>query len=250
MKRVDSIEITVTVGDQSGFRPSPSGGYRAPGAAPLGSVIMTDGAVALWIHGGGWYSRETNDVSWLERLGLHVVHARFRLSGEALWPAQLDDVRAEARAARVAGAPFIVAGDSSGGHLALHLGLRGIDRPGDVDAIMAFEPPVDPLAEDWPRARAEGNPWDRLLGHVPAPGDAATRDCTVTTHVGVGTPVLLLHGLDDTAVPPTQSLDLAAALSRAGHRVHTLITDGDHGELEFTRPDIHESVRHFLERTV
>lgn len=211
---------------------------------------MTREAVVLWLHGGGWYSRETSDVSWLERLGLHVVPAQYRLSGEALWPAQLDDVRAAARAARVAGAPFIVAGDSSGGHLALHLGLRGIDRPGDVDAVMAFEPPIDPLAEDWPRARAEGNPWHRLLGHVPAPGDAATRDCTVTTHVGGATPVLLLHGLDDTAVPPTQSLDLAAALCRAGHRVHALTTDGGHGELDFTRGDILGFVRQFLDRIV
>ncbi len=119
---------------------------------------MADKAVTLWMHGGGWYSRETSDVSWLELLGLTVIHARFRLSGEANWPAQLEDLRAEARAARMAGVPLIVAGDSSGGHLALHLGLRGVDRPGDVDAIMAFEPPVDPLAGDWPRTRVEGNP--------------------------------------------------------------------------------------------
>jgi acetyl esterase len=211
---------------------------------------MIGETVVLWIHGGGWYSRETNDVSWLERLGLRVVHARFRLSGEARWPAQLDDLRAEAAAARVPGVPFIVAGDSSGGHLALQLGLRGIHRPGDVDAIMAFEPPVNPFAEDWPRTRAEGNPWHRLLGHLPAPGDAATRDCTVTTHIGAGTPVLLLHGIDDTAVPPTQTLDLAAALCRSGHRVHTLITDGAHGELEFTRGDIAAFVRQFVETVV
>src|SRR2546421_3373075 len=177
---------------------------------------MGDRAVVLWRHGGGWYSREPSDVSWLERLGLRVVHARFRLSGEARWPAQLDDLRAEARAARMPGAPFIVGGDSSGGHLALQLGLRGIDRPGDVDAIIALEPPIDPLAADWPRTQVEGNPWHRLLGHLPTPGDTATRDCTITTHIGSGTPVLLLHGLDDTAVPPTQSLDLAAALCRAG----------------------------------
>jgi acetyl esterase len=207
---------------------------------------MANGPVVLWIHGGGWYSRETSDVSWLEGLGARLIHARFRLSGEALWPAQLDDLRSEARAARAPDSPFIVAGDSSGGHLALHLGLRGIERPGDVDAIMALEPPVDPLAGDWPRARAEGNPWDRLLGHRPAPGDAATRDCTVTTHLGTGTPVLLLHGLDDTAVPPTQSLDLAAALFRAGHRVHAMTTDGGHGELELSRSDVIEFVRQFL----
>ena len=36
-------------------------------------------------------------------------------------------------------------------------------------AIMALEPPVDPLAADWPRARAEGNPWNRLLGRAQCP---------------------------------------------------------------------------------
>ncbi|WP_433318656.1 hypothetical protein [Micromonospora chersina] len=41
---------------------------------------------------------------------------------------------------------------------------------------------------------------------------------------------------------------LAAALCRAGHRVHTLTTDGDHGELQFTRGDIIEFVRQFLDR--
>ncbi|WP_213000958.1 alpha/beta hydrolase [Winogradskya consettensis] len=207
---------------------------------------MVNQAVVLWIHGGGWHSREASDASWLEGLGVRLVHARFRLSGEARWPAQLEDLRSEARAARVPGSPFIVAGDSSGGHLALQLGLRGVERPGDVDAIMALEPPVDPLAADWPRARAEGNPWDRLLGHLPAPGDTATRDCTVTTHIGTGTPVLLLHGLDDTVIPPTQGLDLAAALLRAGHRVHAMTTAGGHGELDFGRSDITEFVRQFL----
>jgi acetyl esterase len=211
---------------------------------------MVDKAVVLWMHGGGWYSRETVDVSGLERLGLRVVHARFRLSGEATWPAQLEDLRAEARAARLAGVPFVVAGDSSGGHLALHLGLRGVDRPGDVDAIVAFEPPVDPLAADWPRARVDGNPWHGLLGHLPAAGDTATHDCTVTTHVGTGTPVLLVHGADDTAVPPTQSLDLAAALCRAGHPVRVMVTDGGHGELELGRTDITEFVRRFLQKTL
>lgn len=211
---------------------------------------MADEAVALWMHGGGWYSREAGDVSWLERLGPRVVHARFRLSSEARWPAQLEDLRAEARAARVPGVPLIVAGDSSGGHLALHLGLRGVDRPGDVDAILAFEPPVDPLAADWPRARVDGNPWHRLLGHLPTSGDPVTRDCTVTTHVGTGTPVLLVHGADDTAVPPTQSLDLASALSRAGHRVATMVTDGGHGELQLRRTDIFEFVRRFLQKTL
>lgn len=152
---------------------------------------MGDSAVVLWVHGGGWYSRDSTDVSLFEVLGMRVVHARYRLSGEATWPAQLDDLRAEARAARVPGVPLIVAGASSGAHLALHVGLRGVDRPGDVDAVLAFEPPVDPLAPDWPRARVEGNPWHQLLGHVPAPGDASpTRSEGDRHQKSAGPPVL------------------------------------------------------------
>ncbi|MFR9777447.1 alpha/beta hydrolase fold domain-containing protein [Micromonospora sp. MS34] len=207
---------------------------------------MGDGAVVLWVHGGGWHSREDTDVSLFENLGLRLVHARYRLSGEATWPAQLDDLRAEARAALVPGIPLVVAGASAGGHLALHLGLRGVDRPGDVDAVLAFEPPVDPLAPDWPRARAEGNPWHQLLGHVPAPGDAGTLDCAVTSHLGAGTPVLLAHGANDLAVPPTQTLGLATALLAAGHPTQLMITDTGHGQLDLHRPDVGAFVQRFL----
>ncbi|MET7808809.1 hypothetical protein [Micromonospora chersina] len=45
----------------------------------------------------------------------------------------------------------------------------------------------------------------------------------------------------------TQSLDLAAARCRAGHRVHTLTTDGGRGDLGFSRG---EFVRQFLDRIV
>ncbi|MER7456377.1 alpha/beta hydrolase [Micromonospora sp. NPDC126480] len=207
---------------------------------------MLDGAVLLWVHGGGWHSRDITDVSLFADLGLRVVHARYRLSGEATWPAQLDDVRAAARAARAPGRPLLIAGDSAGAHLALHVGLRGVDAPGDVTGVVALEPPVDPLAADWPRGRSEGNPWHQLLGHRPAPGDPATLDCTVTTHVGNGTPVLLVHGLDDAAVPATQSLDLATALIGAGHRVHVTVTDGEHGALDLRRPDLAAAVGRFL----
>jgi acetyl esterase len=204
--------------------------------------------VLLWVHGGGWHSRDSTDVSLFDRLGLRVVAARYRLTGEATWPAQLDDVRAEARRARAPGVPLVVAGDSAGAHLALHVGLRGVDHPGDVDAVVALEPAADPLAADWPRARTEGNPWQRLLGHMPAADDPATRDSMVAPFAGSGTPVLLVHGSDDTAVPATQTLNLAAALLAAGHPVHTLVTDGAHGELDLTRPDITETIRRFLAR--
>ncbi|MGW5672878.1 alpha/beta hydrolase [Micromonospora sp. NPDC003776] len=53
---------------------------------------MTERGVLLWIHGGGWRARSTEDGAALAPLGLRVVPATYRLVDEARWPAQLDDI--------------------------------------------------------------------------------------------------------------------------------------------------------------
>ncbi|MDQ7905014.1 alpha/beta hydrolase [Phytohabitans sp. ZYX-F-186] len=215
---------------------------------------MTERGVVLWLPGGGWRGWSTEDGAALAGHGLTVVPGRYRLSHQAPWPAQLADVRAAAHEplarARSAGVPFLVAGDSAGGHLALQLGLRGVAEPGDVDAVLAFWPPVDPLADDWLRAlrttRSGDNPWRDLLGHEPAAGDPLTVDAIPLSHVGNQVPVLVVHGLHDTAVPVSQTAALVSALLRAGHPVHSLITHGGHA-LRLDRPDIAAVVAAFLD---
>ncbi|SBT50047.1 alpha/beta hydrolase [Micromonospora narathiwatensis] len=209
---------------------------------------MTPRAVLLWIHGGGWRARYHEDGAALAPLGLRVVAATYRFVAEARWPAQLDDVRAAARAARSAagGLPLLVGGDSAGGMLALHLALRGVDRPGDVAAALAYWAPVDPLDPRYRRLRAHDDPWTDLLGHPPATGDPATVDATVATHLGSGVPVLLVHGREDAAVPAGQSLALSGQLLAAGHPVHCWITHGGHA-LDLARPDIRAVTAAFLD---
>lgn len=198
----------------------------------------------LWIHGGGWHSYDETDTTFFTSLGFDVVHARYRLSGEAQWPAQLCDVMDAAADLSALTSPFMVAGDSAGAHLALHVGLRMPSAAG----VLAFEAPVDPLAPNWTRANTDNpnNPWQKLLGHVPTPGDPATADVTVTSHVGNGVPVFIWHANGDVAVPPGQALLLAEALLSAGHPVHLSLVDGTHGALDFSRPDIQAAVRRFL----
>lgn len=209
---------------------------------------MTERGVLLWIHGGGWRARSTEDGAALAPLGLRVVPATYRLVDEARWPAQLDDVRAAARAARAAadGLPLLVGGDSAGGTLALHLALRGVDRPGDVAAALAYWAPVDPLDPEYRRLRAHDDPWAGLLGHAPAAGDPATVDATVATHLGARVPVLLVHGREDAAVPAGQALDLAHRLLAAGHPAHAWLTHGGHA-LDLARPDIRAVTAAFLD---
>ncbi|MFR9778700.1 alpha/beta hydrolase [Micromonospora sp. MS34] len=209
---------------------------------------MTERAVLLWIHGGGWRARSTEDGAALAPLGLRVMAATYRFAHEARWPAQLDDVRAAARAARVAadGLPLLVGGDSAGAMLALHLALRGVDRPGDVAAALAYWAPVDPLDPEFRRLRPHDDPWTDLLGHRPAEGDPATVDATVATHLGSGVPVLLVHGREDVAVPAGQSVDLARRLLAAGHPAHAWVTHGGHA-LDLARPDIQAVTAAFLD---
>ncbi|MGR6321698.1 alpha/beta hydrolase [Micromonospora soli] len=209
---------------------------------------MTERAVLLWIHGGGWRGRYHEDGAALAPLGLRVVAATYRFVDEARWPAQLDDVRAAARAARMAadGLPLLVGGDSAGGMLALHLALRGVDRPGDVAAALAYWAPLDPLDPEYRRLRADDDPWAGLLGRPPAAGDPATVDATVATHLGSGVPVLLVHGREDRSVPAGQSVDLARRLLVAGHPVHAWLTHGGHA-LDLARPDIRAVTAAFLD---
>ncbi|SIN16104.1 alpha/beta hydrolase [Micromonospora cremea] len=207
---------------------------------------MTERAVLLWIHGGGWRGQASEDGAALAGHGLRVVPARYRLAHEAHWPAQLTDVREEARRARDDGRPLLVGGDSAGAMLALQAGLRGIDRPDDVTGVLAYWPPVDPLDPEWVRLRDGNDPWVDLLGHPPAAGDPATVDATVGTHVGNRVPVLLVHGTADRSVPVSQTVRLTGALLAAGHPVHSWVTDGGHA-LELDRPDLRAVAAAFLD---
>lgn len=104
------------------YRPRPSR------ASPL--------PVVLRLHGGGWRSGDKTDLRALDermaRRGLLVVSANYRLSDEAIFPAQLDDARAavswiEQHAAAYGGDArrLSVWGHSAGGHLAALLGTTG-----------------------------------------------------------------------------------------------------------------------------
>lgn len=102
--------------------------------------------VVVWIHGGGWKSGSRLPiparVSNLCSMGYAVASVDYRLTGVALWPAQIQDVKGAVRWLRAhAGvygldpARFASWGDSAGAHLASMLGLSG-----GVSTITASSP--------------------------------------------------------------------------------------------------------------
>jgi acetyl esterase/lipase len=137
----------------------------APGPRPLELDLYAPGAAApviVFLHGGGWRlgTRAVFCPTWrhwspdpFQRLvaaGFAVASVDYRLSGEAVFPAQLHDVRAAARwlhtrAAElgVDAARIVVWGESAGGHLAALLGLTAeapdvaCGEPGDPGSRVA-----------------------------------------------------------------------------------------------------------------
>lgn len=90
--------------------------------------------LVLWIHGGGWQSGTYNNSAGaalpLLNDGVAVASTRYRLSGEAIFPAQIHDVKGAVRFLRANAGTFQLDpsrfgswGSSAGGHLSALLAM-------------------------------------------------------------------------------------------------------------------------------
>jgi acetyl esterase/lipase len=203
--------------------------------------------VALFLHGGGWRlgSRRSGGPAFpghslferVARTGIAVASADYRLTGEAVWPAQLSDAKAAVRWLRVRAGELGVDGDriaawgeSAGGHLAELLGLVadpalegdvGMTGPSSaVVAVAAWYAPSDvaAVATDTGADPADATTREaQLLGAAPSSVPDVAAQASPVTYARAGVPpFLLLHGRADRFVPCVQSERLAAALTGAG----------------------------------
>jgi acetyl esterase/lipase len=188
--------------------------------------------VVVFVHGGAWRTGLRDDLgprfrAWrpgpFERLvqeGFAVACPSYRLSGEAPYPAQLDDLTAalgwlRARSGELGldADRFVTWGESAGGHLAALLALTA--RPA-VSGCVAWYAPAD-LATTAPDPADPHTPEAALLGAAPAAVPELARAASPVAHATADAPpFLILHGTEDSVVPPAQSEALAAALGAAG----------------------------------
>ena len=207
--------------------------------------------VILFVHGGGWRlgTREVfvptlrdwrpNPFHRLVAAGFAVASVDYRLSGEAVFPAQLDDIAASLRFLRNRGgelgidATRVVAwGESAGAHLAALLGLTE-----QVAGVVDWYGPADltTLAEQAPpnAIAAPGGPDTREAQLIGAPvedaPELARRASPVTYLHADAPPFHIAHGDADRFVPVGQSRQLTAALRDAGIEVEfTEVPGADH----------------------
>lgn len=192
--------------------------------------------VVLELHGGGWMRgtrREFipgfSDAETFDRItaaGFAVVAADYRLSGEARFPAQLDDVRSALRwlagnAAAHGCDPgrIVLWGSSAGGTLAA---LAGLEPDASVRGVVDWFGPSDLVAmEAHTRARGIDAPGesreDRWIGGWVRDNLDLARAASPVQFVREGAPPFLIaHGAADDDVPPAQSRALHEAMARAG----------------------------------
>lgn len=228
-----STILEIDFAQPEGFRPL-SLDLRTPAASTAPLVVF--------LHGGGWlrgsrkvFTPGISDAESFDRIaaaGFAIASCEYRLSGEALFPAQLDDVDAAIAWLQEHGAEhgvdasrLVLWGVSAGATLASLTGLRRDDIRGVVDwfgpaDLFAMaqhdtgEPPAQTREARWLGGPAVGIP------------DAA-REASPALQVHAGSPPFhISHGTADAHVPFAQSAALAGALRAAGAEVEFHPVDG------------------------
>ena len=234
-------------------------------ALPARATVEVPLPLVVCIHGGGWRSGD-HRAAIAELMGYAasgryaVASIGYRLSSEAIWPAQLDDCRAALRwihdhADRIGidRDRIAVFGRSAGGHLAAMLAVRP-DPPVRVRAAVDYYGPTDLLVMQAQAPEgvvidhdAADSPESRLVGAAVQSRPGVARDASPINFVDADDPpMLVIHGRRDRLVPFRQSVEFAQAIRDAGGPVTLLaVEDGGHGG--FRDSSIPAAVRRFLE---
>ncbi len=231
--------------------------------------------VIVWIHGGGWRggSKENPTAASMSQQGYAVVSINYRLSGQAIFPAQIHDCKAAIRWIKANAATYgfnperIGAwGSSAGGHLVAMLGTAGdVDSlEGTVGGNLQFSSRVQAVCDwygpanllticDFPSGLdhcSSTSPEALLIGGAIKDNLAKARAASPITYVSANDPPFLIqHGTNDMTVPFHQSVELDSALKAVGVNVKFMpIANTSHGGGGFAADSTRRKVSEFFDR--
>ena len=216
--------------------------------------------IVAFIHGGGWRkgSRRSglNFIGPIVQTGKYIgASIGYRLTDEAIWPAQIHDCKAAIRWLRANAEKhggdskkIVVAGSSAGGHLVAMLGTSGdvsglegnlgswSDKSSRVDGVINFFGPSNLNGMGGWHNSADSPESLLLGGPVPENKKTARAASPITYVTKDDPPFLTIHGTNDALVPFDQSVELTNLLQKAGVLARLIpIQDGGHG-----RPQLNE----------
>jgi acetyl esterase/lipase len=243
--------------------------------------------VIVAIHGGAFMGCDKADMQVLPMLeglkrGYAVVSINYRMSGEAKFPALVQDakvavrwVRANAKQYELDPQKIVAWGGSAGGYLSTMLGisagvpeledlnLGNAEQPCYVQAVVAWYAPTNflkmdeyltesgMLAPPGFRHNESNSPESLLLGQtiteIPEKAKAANPETYIRSD---GPPFLLQHGTKDPVVPVQHSIEMAAKLERAWGKDKVtleLLEGAEHADVRFETPENVARVLDFLD---
>ena len=264
--------------------------YASTSAAQQFDVFLPESGsgpfpVLMHIHGGAFAIGDKRDghlEAYLRGLdhGYAVVSINYRLSGEAIFPAGLQDVKAAIRWLRANGAAYSLdpariaaCGASSGANYASMMGVTAgvaqFEDPAlgnaglvdDVQAVVDWFGPTDFLKMDEHLAANGLGPCDHSTAGSPeslylgAPiGDVPekVRQANPITYVNANMPpILIQHGRADNLVPVQQSIEFAEAIDKIagpGRAELDLLDGAGHDDPAFSTSENMARVFAFLDR--
>lgn len=220
--------------------------------------------VILWMHPGGfnmgdktWFVEDIEEMA-MQR-GYAIVSINYRLTPEAIFPAQIYDakaavrwIRANADAYKFNPQKVVAAGVSAGGYLAALLGtsagVRELEdlsmgnesQPSHVNAVVDLYGPIDFLKKEehlrklgYEMGRCGMDmPEAQLIGCCIEDAPDKCRMASPMTYINSKCPPFYIqHGTADKNIPYLQSVELAEALKAAigQDKVHLeLVPDAGH----------------------
>ena len=246
--------------------------------------------VVVVIYGSAWFANNMKVMAF-QSLGKPLIDAGFavasinhRSSGDAKYPAQINDVKAAIRFLRANAAKYKldtsfigITGFSSGGHLASMAGVTNgmkkrtvgnttidiegtlgtcLDYSSSVDAVVDWFGPVDMAhMENCSTVKDEKSPEAALIGGAPADNPDMVALISPITYVSPATTTgkeyprfLVFHGDADNVVPHCQGEFFSAALKKAGQlEDFVTVKDGQHGPVTFNEQTFRQMTQFFLQ---
>lgn len=241
--------------------------------------------VILHIHGGAFAIGDKRDMYLMSYFlgferGYAVVSVNYRLSGEAIFPAGLQDLKASIRWLRAIqeqyyldGNRIAACGGSAGGNYAAMLSLTpnvselddlslgNSDYPCDIQAAVDMFGPTDFLKMDEQLAESGLGPCDhndvdspesRYLGAKITKIPSKVQQANPMTYIHKDMPpILIQHGRKDHLVPVQQSIIFVEKLKKYVDHDRfefDILEDADHGDPLFETQENMNRVFSFLDK--
>ncbi len=238
---------------------------------PKSPIDDTPLPIIIFIHGGGWRQGDKRRgyqllFPLLETGAYAVASVGYRLSREAVWPAQIHDCKAAVRWLRANAKKYHLApdkigavGPSAGGHLVAMLGTAGEvaelegsvgrhrNQSSKVRCVVDLFGPTELLSMGGWHNNAD-SPESRLIGGPIQQNQETARKASPTSHVSKeDPPFLIIHGTKDPLVPFDQSQRLHRTLKEAGVE-STLVPVQGGGHGGFPRAEVAARLQAFFDK--